>query len=91
MSTIHIKQPHQLTRDDAKQRVEQIARELRSKLGVDYQWQGNSLQFKRSGASGAIDCGDDFVEVNVKLGMLLTPMKGQIEESIKKNIESHLA
>jgi putative polyhydroxyalkanoate system protein len=90
MTTIHIKRAHELSRDEAKRRVERIAEDLKDKFNVQYHWKNDSLQFKRSGASGAIDLGDGFVEVKIRLGMMLAPMKGKIEASIKKNIGSFL-
>ena len=90
MALIHIKQAHELSREEARQRVERIAQDLQDKLSVDYHWKDDSLQFKRSGASGAIRLGEGFVEVKIKLGMLLAPMRGKIEASIKENIGSFL-
>ena len=73
MATIHIKRKHHLGHDEARKRLEEIARELKKKLNADYAWKGESLQFKRSGASGSIDLSDEFIELNIKLGMMLAP------------------
>lgn len=86
MANIRIKQKHALGREDARAKVEDVARDLKSRLKADYSWHGDSLQFKRSGASGSIDVGDDLVEINIKLGLALTPMKGMIEKEIQKNL-----
>lgn len=86
MAHIHIKQQHDLTHDEARKRVEEIARDLRKRLNADYRWDGDSLRFQRSGASGSIHVGDDFIELKVKLGMMLAPMKGKIERSIRENL-----
>ena len=58
MSNIHIKRSHKLPRDVARARVEEIARDLKKKLDANYAWKGDSLQFKRTGASGSIDVGE---------------------------------
>lgn len=87
MANIHIKQQHNLAHDEARKRVEEIARDLKKKLNTDYAWKGESLRFKRSGASGSIDLSDEFIELNIKLGMLLAPMKGKIESAIKEKLE----
>ena len=87
MSNIHIRRRHQLPRAELRKRVEHLAEDLKSKLNADYAWKGDSLRFKRSGASGSIDIAEDAIELNIKLGMMLTPMKGKIEESIKKNLD----
>ncbi len=90
MANINIKRGHHLGRKIARERVEEIANSLQDKLNAKWSWQGDSLSFKRSGASGLVDVGDDFVEFNVKLSMLLTPMKGTIEQAIKEEVDKAL-
>jgi putative polyhydroxyalkanoate system protein len=87
MSNIHIKRRHRVPRDELRKRVERLAQDLKAKLNADYAWKGDSLRFKRSGASGSIDIAEDAIELNIKLGLMLSPMKGKIEESIKKNLD----
>jgi len=88
MAIIHIKQRHELTHDEARKRIEKVAEDLKHKLNADYQWDGDSLRFKRSGASGSIDLSDDQIELKIKLGMLLAPMKPKIERYITENFQS---
>ena len=90
MPNIHIKRKHTLGRDEAREKVGDVAEEIKRKLGVDYTWEGNSLQFKRTGASGSVDIGDDFIEVNIKLSLALAPMKGKVEKALKDNLDSAL-
>jgi putative polyhydroxyalkanoate system protein len=90
MSQIHIKRAHHLSSEDAKERLEGIARDMQEKLSFDYQWKGNSLHVKRPGATGVIELGDGFIDVRLKLGMMLAPMKGRIKESIEENIRTSL-
>ncbi len=87
MANIHIKRQHHLAHDEARKRVEEIAMDLKKKLNADYAWKGDSLQFKRSGASGSIELGVDSIELNVKLGMMLAPMKGKIESAIREKLD----
>ena len=91
MANIHIQREHNLTRSDAKAKVEELAKDLQDKLGANYHWEGDCLRFQRSGASGFIDVKDGLVEVNVKLGLMLTPMKGMIESSIQEGFDVALA
>ena len=90
MANIKIRKKHKLTRKDARDKVEEIAKELKSKLKADYSWQGDSLQFKRAGASGSIDIGDGLVEIDIKLGLALTPLKGKIEKEIETSLSAAL-
>jgi putative polyhydroxyalkanoate system protein len=63
-----------------------IARHLKKKYQGAYSWQGNSLIFRRSGASGAVHLRDGYVELKIKLGILLAPMKAKIEGRILQHI-----
>jgi putative polyhydroxyalkanoate system protein len=91
MANIHIKRSHSLPRDEARARVEEIAEDLKKKLDAKYAWKGDSLQFHRSGASGTIDVKDDYIDLRIKLGLLLTPMKGKIEATILEHMNAALA
>ena len=86
MSTIHIKHHHGMTHEEMRERVEQIARYLKRRYKGAYSWHGNSLRFQRSGASGSVELGDGYVELRVKLGLLLVPKKNEIETLIRQHI-----
>ncbi len=86
MSNIHIKHPYALLPDEARKRVEEIAKDLRKEYKMDYSWKGDQLHFRRSGASGSVELGDGILDLKIKLGMMLRPMKGKIEDSIRKNL-----
>ena len=90
MAKINIKRQHNLGREVARQRVEAVAKNLQDKLNAKWSWQGDSLCFERSGASGSVEVGDDFVEFHIKLGMLLSPLKGSIESTIRQQVDEAL-
>ena len=91
MANINIRREHHLGQKVAKERVEEIANTLQEKSHAKWSWQGESLNFKRSGASGSVAVGEDFVEFNIKLSMLLAPMKGSIEQAIQEQVDKALA
>ena len=91
MPTIHLKHNHKLPQDETRVRLEAIAKDLKKEYQMDYSWNGDNLEFRRSGASGFVHLGDGFVELEIKLGMLLTPLKGRIEDTIRQDIEEKLA
>ncbi len=90
MENINIKRQHSLGRTTARDRVQEIANSLQNKLKAKWTWDGDSLNFQRSGASGSVIVGDDFVEFKVKLGLLLSPMKGTIEAAIQQQLDRSL-
>ena len=91
MSNIHVKHKHSLSPEETRKRVEDIAKGLRKEYKIDYVWKGDRLLFKRSGASGNLDLGDGFIELNIKLGMVLAPLKGKIEKTIRQNIAAEMS
>jgi putative polyhydroxyalkanoate system protein len=91
MSHIHVARPHHLGLDAARAEVERIAARVRDEYGADYHWDGDVLHFKRSGISGRIAVADDSMDLTIKLGILLTAMKGQIEDRLTRKIDEALA
>ena len=82
MTNIVIRRQHCLGKDECRRRVEHIAEGLQDQLNGSWSWNGEALHFKRAGASGSVHISDDAIEFHVKLGMLLSPLKGAIEKEI---------
>lgn len=91
MPNIHLKHSHTLTPDETRKRVEEIAQDLKREYKMDYSWDGDLVRFRRKGASGSVHLGDGFIELKIKLGMLLAPLKGKIESMIQQDIKSKMA
>ena len=90
MAKIHIERSHALGSDKARAEIEKLAQSLESELQADYQWDGDQLLFACPGASGTIDVGDDYVELDLKLSLLLVPMKKKIKLSIEDKLDEAL-
>ena len=90
MAEIHIRRGHSLGVPAAKDKVDALARTLEKDLQATYQWVGDTLHFKRSGASGTIEVGADYIAVHVKLSMALGLMKTKIEETVQRNLDQAL-
>ena len=91
MATIRIKRDHQLDHATVKQQVQELADKLSEELSVDYSWEKDRLVFKRSGANGFINIGKNDVEVEIKLNLLLSPMKGTIEKTVTSYLDERLS
>ncbi|MBK1630616.1 hypothetical protein CKO31_07635 [Thiohalocapsa halophila] len=91
MSKIHIVRQHTLSLEDARAEVERIAQRVESELGADYAWDGDTLSFARSGISGHITVTEDALDLTIRLGLLLSALKGQIEEQIASKVDETLA
>ncbi|NQD94707.1 polyhydroxyalkanoic acid system protein [Pseudomonas sp. CrR25] len=90
MATIDVQRPHSLGRAAARAKAEQLAERLAREYAVRYRWSGDTLEFKRSGADGSIEVGEDNVRVQLKLGLLLSAMSGSIKREIEEVLDKSL-
>ena len=84
MSRIDIRHPHSLSKAKARKAIEDVARKLAEKFDMDYGWEGDTLNFSRSGVDGHIALGPDDLHVHAKLGFLTAMFKEPIETEIKR-------
>ncbi len=91
MSKIEITRRHNLGIEAARTEVERIAQRARDDFGAHYAWDGDTLRFSRSGVQGKIAITGESLDLSIKLGLLLSAIKGQIEERIVAKIDQNLA
>lgn len=91
MAKIDIRRPHGKTIAEARAVVERVAARMSEKFGTEGGWEGDTLTFHRSGVKGAIAVSASDVHVTAELGMLLSPLKGTIEEEIRKKLDEQFA
>lgn len=89
MPKIDIRRPHQLSTAEARAVVEKVAARMHEKFGMDGQWQGDTLRFSRSGVTGSIAVDSDEIHVSAELGMMLSPLKGMVEQEIRRKLDEH--
>ncbi len=89
MSAIRFERNHALGRDGARKAAEALAQALAEKFQLRYQWVGDELNFHRSGADGKLGVGDDRVTFELKLGLLLRPLKGAIEGEVEHYFQQY--
>ena len=91
MPSIDIRRPHQLSIAEARAVVDKVASRMQEKFGMSGQWQGDTLGFSRPGVNGSIAVESDAIQVHAQLGMMLTPLKGMIEQEIRRKLDEHFA
>lgn len=91
MPKIDIRRPHQLSITDARAVVDKVAARMREKFGMEGQWEGDTLRFSRPGVSGSIAVESEAIQVRAELGMMLTPLKGMVEQEIRRKLDEHFA
>ncbi|MBP8237608.1 MAG: polyhydroxyalkanoic acid system family protein [Pseudomonas sp.] len=90
MARINIERPHSLGLAAAREKAQRLAERLAQEYQVRYRWEGDCLEFKRSGADGRIAVSADRVRVELNLGLLLSAMGGSIKREIEKTLDESL-
>ncbi|RZA18145.1 MAG: polyhydroxyalkanoic acid synthase [Lysobacteraceae bacterium] len=84
MSKIDIRHAHTLPKAKARKAVEEVARKLAEKFDMAYGWEGDTLNFSRSGVDGHIMLEPEELHVHAKLGFLTAMFKDPIEGEIRR-------
>lgn len=87
MSNIDIRHAHSLPPEQARKAVQEVADKLADRFGMAYNWNGDVLDFNRSGVDGHIAVAPEELHVTAKLGFLLSTMKGPIEAEIRRVLD----
>jgi len=89
MSVIRYAKRHSLGKEKAREIARKITSDFDGKLPVEYRWEGDRLLFERGGVRGVIEVTDEAIEVEVKLGLIYRPLKGQIERHLREFLDAH--
>jgi putative polyhydroxyalkanoate system protein len=87
MPSIDITRNHTLPLAEARKKVQRVADHIASKFDVACQWDGNTLQFRRSGVDGQIRVTGKQVHVTAELGFLLSALRGSVEREVNRYLD----
>lgn len=87
MPSIDIKRDHSRSLPDARKAVQRVADHIAEKFDVSCAWDGNTLNFKRSGVDGHIKLTAKQVHVTAELGFLLMAIRGSVEREIHRYLD----
>lgn len=87
MPGIDIRHDHTLPMAKARKAVEQVAGKLAERFGIEYDWDGDTLNFARAGVDGRIALTPAQLHVTAKLGFLLSALQGPIEAEIRRVLD----
>lgn len=87
MSTIDISRDHTLTVAQAKKAANKVAQEIAAAFDVEYEWDGNTLNFRRSGVDGVIQLSKGKVRVQAKLSWLLSAIRSKVESEVQRYLD----
>lgn len=86
MSDIEIRISHSIPLGRARKEAERVARQLKERFALDYSWSGDTLEFVRQGVTGTLDVTPGEVVARVRLGLLFSVLKPQIEKQIRHEL-----
>lgn len=91
MSTIRIERQYRQSQDELRAGLETLGTRFQKDFDVQYQWNGQRVEFKRSGASGFIEYDDTTVRLELKLGLVLSPLAGKVRNHLEAYVDEHIA
>ena len=91
MAAIDIKRTHSLEIAKAQKKVQKVADHIVEKFDVECEWDGNMLNFSRSGVDGHIKVNPKSIHVFADLGFFLSALKGPIESEIERYLDEEFS
>ena len=90
MADIELTRSHSLGLADGRDAVERVAQQLENDIGVDYEWDDNTLLFDGQAADGEIAVEADRIAIEINLSAFLRPMQGQLEQEAERYLDAYL-
>lgn len=89
MSRIDLRARHSMSLADAQAAADELAADLAEKFEIDYGWDGDTIDFERTGVHGQIIVREKEILIRAELGLLLSFMKSRIEQEVIRYLKSH--
>ncbi|MFW2403700.1 MAG: polyhydroxyalkanoic acid system family protein [Gammaproteobacteria bacterium] len=84
MASIQIKQAYTMPYDELKEGLDKLAGKLGEQYQLECDWDSDDCMcFSRSGADGKVEIGEEEIDLQVNLGMMMSAFKGTIEREIQ--------
>ena len=91
MSTIRIERQYRQSQEELRAGLEALGKRFKEDFEVEYQWNGQRVEFKRSGASGFIEYDDTNVRLELKLGLMFAAFSGKVRSHLEAYVDEHVA
>lgn len=92
MAHVEVHRSHTLGAAGARRAAEQVIDELRHTHGIrlSTRWEGSTLHAQGPGFEAWLETSDDRVDVAVRLGLLLRPLRGTVEREVEEYLDRFL-
>ncbi len=91
MADISITHKHKLSHKKAKAAAQKVVDQLAEEYGIEAEWEGDVLHFKRSGVSGTLALSANTAQMDITLGFLFMAFSSTIEEKVQQNMKKVFA
>jgi len=89
MADISMKRSHTLETHEVQARIEKLAGRLSERLGGSWCWEGEEAVCQARGAKARVGFDADTVSMQVKLPLMLKPMRGRLEAKIDEYFDEY--
>lgn len=89
MPGINIHASHTMSREDAQDAADQLARDLANKFNIEYGWDEDTIHFERMGVNGTIKVDGKQIHILAELGFMLSLFKDKLENEIRRYLRDH--
>jgi len=90
VAQLHIEHTTGLSKDKIREKLGEVMGKIEQKFSLTGRWSGDNYTFTRSGVDGKAVIQDGKVVVDIKLGMLLSALKGRIESEMIEKLREGL-
>lgn len=92
MSTISLNQSHNKSPEEIRALAERLTVALEERYQVHAEWRSDKeVLLKRHGVKGRLQLAEGEVRLELKLGLLMAPLKSRIESEIARTLAEKLA
>jgi len=91
MSVIRLSRFHRLDQATQEAALERLAAHLGDTLGASVAREARTIQFDGSGFSGTVTLENERVMGEIRLGLMMRPLKGVITREIEAGLDYYLA
>ncbi len=87
MADISIVHEHSLTPKKAREAAQKVADKIAEEYDLECEWEGDVLYFERSGVQGSMTLEKQQVQMEIKLGFLMSAFASTIEAKVTENMK----
>jgi len=90
MTKILISKSHNKPKEEVDKLIEALQVDLADKYGLVSKRQGDCVNFKGSGINGTLTIEHNEVNIDLKLGMMMSMLAGKIKPALKSKLDKYL-